>query len=734
MNSASSFSFYIGTNASGGRPCLYRCEADFGRGTFSTTHAVSAPEKPSYLAASADGHILYTLGRPCGTSGAVYAFRVTENAAGGPEGCRTGEASASTPLTPLGLFPCGGDNPCHISLDPQGAFLLCANYGSGSVSLYDLCADGSIHSMCDCRQYAGTGFDAADRQKGPHAHFAAFHPGRDEVLVCDLGLDMVYVYALDREAGKLRDTGRSFRLPAGTGPRHLAFCDRHPDLVYVITEMANLVFVFRYDPDADRYLQAQVISPVPEIPVDPAAFPAASAAKTPAASPVSSAAEAPAAFPPLSGAEHHPVSTSVSVPAGSDTGICPPRPDLMVPSTADNGSIGCAIRFSADGNYLFVSSRLGYQSISAFRCRPDGLLTFCSRSLCGGITPRDFHVFSTAGAKDAGPDAGGRVEEGTCDYLLAANQDSDMITALRFDRNTETLSLLDLRMSVEHPTCILPIPPAPQDASAKSVLSPGSPQDASAKSSVSPVSPQDSPAKSALSPVPPQDTPAAADIYGGERDRMEQVLRMLLDRVEDLRRRYRSADNDPVEHCRGRIKSDESMREKCRRNDLPETTASALEELHDAIGIRIVCAFLNDVYMMRDFIVGFDDVELVLEKDYIRRAKPNGYRSLHLILRVSAGDGRRDGEPAGVHSRPAGAACTDSPGQSRGSGYSSYYVEVQLRTISMDTWAALEHHMKYKKQLSGNTGLLESELKRCADELASTDVSMQTLRDMIRGS
>ena len=140
------------------------------------------------------------------------------------------------------------------------------------------------------------------------------------------------------------------------------------------------------------------------------------------------------------------------------------------------------------------------------------------------------------------------------------------------------------------------------------------------------------------------------------------------------------------------------MREKCRRNNLPETAASALQEIHDAIGIRVVCAFLNDVYMIRDRLLSYDDIELIREKDYIRHAKPNGYRSLHLIVRI---EGR-------------------------------YYAEFQLRTISMDTWAALEHHMKYKKKVSDNTGLLVNELKRCADELASTDISMQTLRDMIR--
>lgn len=191
----------------------------------------------------------------------------------------------------------------------------------------------------------------------------------------------------------------------------------------------------------------------------------------------------------------------------------------------------------------------------------------------------------------------------------------------------------------------------------------------------------------------------ASDIYGGERGNLERVLQLLLSRIEALRADFRAAedDSDPVEHCLGRIKSDTSMREKCRRQNLPETPESALQVIRDAIGVRIVCAFLNDVYMMRDYIVNFDDIEVIQEKDYIRHAKPNGYRSLHLIVRVEG----------------------------------KYYAEFQLRTISMDTWAALEHHMKYKKKVSGNTALLVSELKRCADELASTDVSMQTLRDMI---
>ena len=102
--------------------------------------------------------------------------------------------------------------------------------------------------------------------------------------------------------------------------------------------------------------------------------------------------------------------------------------------------------------------------------------------------------------------------------------------------------------------------------------------------------------------------PASSDIYGGEREKLEEILRLLLSRVDEIRDVFRAAedDNDPVEHCLGRIKSDESMREKCRRNNLPETAAAALQEIHDAIGIRVVCAFLNDVYMIRDRLLRCD--------------------------------------------------------------------------------------------------------------------------------
>ena len=368
----STYPFFIGTHAPASQPSVYCCEADFADLKFSTLNTMQGIAAPTYLAGPVN-NVLYALGRTA-EGGTVNALR----------------QESDSNLAFMGGLSSGGQGPCHISLDPKGEYLLCANYGSGSAALFSLNSDGSIRTLSDFHQYSGVGYDCADRQKGPHTHFAAFHSERNEVLVCDLGLDMVYVYELDREHGKLLDTDRSIRLPDGAGPRHLAFHKSHPGMLFVLSEMANTIFTYRFNEASGKYTFLQWISAV------------------------------------------------VSGP-GSDV-ICPSDEKLMLPVTADNGSIGCAIRFSADGQYLFVSSRLGYQSISVFHCEQDGQLRFCSRCLCGGITPRDFNVFEGNGV----------------DYILTANQDSDLITALQFDRGTEKLVLLDMQMQAFRPTCILP--------------------------------------------------------------------------------------------------------------------------------------------------------------------------------------------------------------------------------------------------------------------------------------
>ena len=209
---------------------------------------------------------------------------------------------------------------------------------------------------------------------------------------------------------------------------------------------------------------------------------------------------------------------------------------------------------------------------------------------------------------------------------------------------------------------------------------------------------------------------ADGSIYGANYEQLDSLRQEMVASIEQLRSRIcEETAFDPVDHCLSRIKAENSMREKCRRGNLPESCRSALVDIHDAIGIRVVCAFRSDVMVVRDHLASMPGYEVIEEKDYIRNAKPNGYRSYHMILRTN--DGRA---PVGCDP----LSPDDEPAQ-------GFYVEVQLRTISMDTWAALEHHLKYKKQAPANERLIVAELKRCADELASTDLSMQALRDLI---
>ena len=200
-------------------------------------------------------------------------------------------------------------------------------------------------------------------------------------------------------------------------------------------------------------------------------------------------------------------------------------------------------------------------------------------------------------------------------------------------------------------------------------------------------------------------------IYGDYGTTLEHIKNVMVERLLTYQDSVLGETGEKgFEHISARVKSEESMREKCRRKELPETPESALFVLKDAIGIRIVCSFQDDVYSTVNYIRSMVNCEIVEEKDYIKHAKPNGYRSYHLILAVQIE--RKD-------------VMGNTPG--------TFYVEIQIRTIAMDTWAALEHKLKYKKDIP-NQELLVAELKRVADELASCDISMQTIRDIISKS
>ena len=187
------------------------------------------------------------------------------------------------------------------------------------------------------------------------------------------------------------------------------------------------------------------------------------------------------------------------------------------------------------------------------------------------------------------------------------------------------------------------------------------------------------------------------EYYGEGLLRLKQVEVFLLHLVYQYPAQEDPDGVGPVLYCKSRIKQPDSMMRKLRMHGLPTDGKTALEQMHDAVGIRVVCAFVEDVYRVSQWLGMRPEYEIAATKDYIAYPKPNGYRSLHLVLRFHTG----------------------------------LQAEIQLRTIALDFWAALEHQMKYKKNIAHEKTICD-ELKRCADEIASVDMFMQTLRELIR--
>ena len=168
---------------------------------------------------------------------------------------------------------------------------------------------------------------------------------------------------------------------------------------------------------------------------------------------------------------------------------------------------------------------------------------------------------------------------------------------------------------------------------------------------------------------------------------------------EEFSLRY---DRNPINGMKTRLKSLFSIREKLSSRGLELSVESIEENLNDIAGVRVVCSFTDDVYTLRDALLKQDDITLICEKDYIKNPKPNGYRSLHLIISV----------PIFLEHEKK-----------------SMKVEIQLRTIAMDTWASLEHQIRYKKDFEFSQNMAE-ELLRCADISAELDARMDTLRNL----
>ena len=160
-----------------------------------------------------------------------------------------------------------------------------------------------------------------------------------------------------------------------------------------------------------------------------------------------------------------------------------------------------------------------------------------------------------------------------------------------------------------------------------------------------------------------------------------------------------SGKPNPIDSIKSRIKTPRSIIGKLKRRGYPISLQSIAENLNDVAGIRVICPFIEDIYTVADMLMRQDDLTLIEKKDYIQNPKPNGYRSLHLILEV-----------------PIFLSEATKPVR----------IELQLRTIAMDFWASLEHQLRYKSDIEVPPQISD-DLKACADVIAATDEEMQRI-------
>ena len=165
---------------------------------------------------------------------------------------------------------------------------------------------------------------------------------------------------------------------------------------------------------------------------------------------------------------------------------------------------------------------------------------------------------------------------------------------------------------------------------------------------------------------------------------------------------------NPIHHIDGRVKSQSSIVAKLIKRGLPLSIESARKNINDIAGVRVVCSYIDDVYRVGEMLARQTDVEIVKKQDYIQTPNYNGYRSLHMDIKV----------PVYLSDR------------------TEYVVaEIQLRTIAMDFWASLEHKLQYKKNIpESQSKFLKDELYDCAQQSAALDKRMQNIRNVIAES
>ena len=186
-------------------------------------------------------------------------------------------------------------------------------------------------------------------------------------------------------------------------------------------------------------------------------------------------------------------------------------------------------------------------------------------------------------------------------------------------------------------------------------------------------------------------------VYHSAIKEMNTKLEVLNDEFQSKQKR------NPINHIKYRVKTPRSILEKLFRRGFEPTLVSAMENLDDIAGIRVICPFIDDIYRIADMLAKQSDLKILRATDYIKHPKANGYRSLHLIIEIPVW-------------------FSDGPMRVK--------VEMQIRTIAMDFWASLEHQLHYKDGDIIPEEIVE-ELTSCAQVIAETDIRMQNIHDKV---
>lgn len=206
-------------------------------------------------------------------------------------------------------------------------------------------------------------------------------------------------------------------------------------------------------------------------------------------------------------------------------------------------------------------------------------------------------------------------------------------------------------------------------------------------------------------PMPLRDIAAEAQWFIKMRNRYRSAIKEVSTKLEILDDEFQMKNNyTPIHHMESRVKSVQNIMEKLQRKGF-DISKDSVRKLTDIAGIRVICNYINDVYDVSELLIKQDDIDLIRKRDYIANPKKSGYRSLHLIVTVPI-------------------FLTES--------VEVLPVEIQFRTTAMDTWASLEHELKYKNKgdLSEDA---QMELIACANDLADIDQRMQRIHKMADG-